>query len=69
MDISQVGMQSMVALAIGAVIGIVAPLGIAIWWLVKKKENFVTYLVGVVTFCLFVFVLEKPIQNYLDGLG
>ena len=65
MDISQVSMQAIVILGIGALIGFVAPLGIAIWWLVKKKENFVTYLVGVVTFCLFVFVLEKPIQNAL----
>ncbi len=65
MEIGRVGTEAFVALGIGAVVGFLAPLGIAIWWLVKKKENFVTYLVGVITFCLFVFVLEKPIQNAL----
>ena len=55
----------MIWLAVAAVIGIVAPLGIAIWWMVKKKESFVTYLVGMLVFCIFVFVLEKPIQNAL----
>jgi uncharacterized membrane protein YhfC len=65
MEIAKVGMESMIALGIGAVLGIGVPLGIAIWWLVTRKESFITFLVGVITFCVFVFVLEKPIQNAL----
>ena len=65
MDVTNIGISSMMYLGIAAVIGIVAPLGLAIWWMVKKKESFFTYLVGMLVFCIFVFVLEKPIQNAL----
>lgn len=65
MDVTNIGISSMMYLGIAAVIGIVVPLGLAIWWMVKKKESFVTYLVGMLVFFIFVFVLEKPIQNAL----
>lgn len=65
MEVTSVDISSMVWLGVGAAFGIVAPIGIAIWWLVTKKENFVTYVVGMLTFFVFVFVLEKPIQNAL----
>lgn len=65
MAVTNIGISSMVYLGIGAAFGIVAPLGIGIWWMIRKRESFVTYLVGMLTFCLFVFVLEKPIQNAL----
>ena len=65
MEITSIGISSMIWLAVAAVIGIVVPLGLAIWWMVKKKESFVTYLVGMLVFVVFVFVLEKPIQNAL----
>ena len=55
----------MIWLGIGAVLGIVVPLGIAIWWTIRKKENFTTILIGAAVFVLFALLLEKPIQNAL----
>ncbi len=55
----------MIWLGIGAVLGIVVPLGIAIWWTIRKKENFTTILIGAAVFMLFALLLEKPIQNAL----
>ncbi len=65
MEVTNVGISSMIWLGIGAVLGIVVPLGIAIWWTIRKKENFTTILIGAGVFVLFAILLEKPIQNAL----
>lgn len=65
MTFNKIGTQSMLALAAGAIIMTIVPILLAIVWKVWKKEKFTTMLVGAITFVLFVFVLEKPIQNYL----
>ena len=65
MEVTNVGISSMIWLGIGAVLGIVVPLGIAIWWTIRKKENFTTILIGAAVFVLFTLLLEKPIQNAL----
>ena len=65
MEATNVGISSMIWLGIGAVLGIVVPLGIAIWWTIRKKENFTTILIGAAVFVLFALLLEKPIQNAL----
>ena len=65
MEVTNVGISSMIWLGIGAVLGIVVPLGIAIWWTIRKKENFTTILIGAAVFVLFALLLEKPIQNAL----
>ena len=62
MEFTPVGSQAFVSLALGAALGILLPLGIALLWVRKKHEPFKTVLVGAVIFLLFVMILEKPIQ-------
>ena len=62
MEFTPVGSQAFVSLALGAALGILLPLGIALLWVRKKHEPFKTVLVGAVIFFLFVTILEKPIQ-------
>ena len=62
MEFSPVGSQAFAALGLGAVLGILLPLGIALFWVRKKHEPFKTVIVGAVIFFLFVTILEKPIQ-------
>ena len=62
MEFAHIGTQSFAALALGAVLGILLPLALALVWVRKKHEPFKTVLVGAVIFFLFVTVLEKPIQ-------
>ncbi len=57
--------SSFIWLICGAVIFTAVPLLLAILWMIRKKEPFKTVLTGALTFLLFVFILEKPIQNVL----
>ena len=56
---------SFVWLALGLVIFVAAPLGLAILWKVKKKEPVTSILIGAAVFLLFALTLEKLIQNAL----
>ena len=62
MEFTPVGSQALAALGLAAALGILLPVGIALFWVVKKKEPFKTVLVGALIFFLFVTILEKPIQ-------
>ena len=62
MEFAHIGTQSFAALALGAALGILLPLALALVWVRKKHEPFKTVLVGAVIFFLFVTILEKPIQ-------
>ncbi len=64
-EFAKVGAGSMAALIIGTIIWFLVPLGLAIFWVVKKKDRFTTVLVGALVFVVFVYILEKPIQNIL----
>ncbi|MBQ6551581.1 MAG: YhfC family intramembrane metalloprotease [Lachnospiraceae bacterium] len=65
MELTKVGTQPIVLLAIGAALAFILPVAGAVIWKVKKKEPFTSILAGAATFLLFVIVLEKPIQNIL----
>ena len=65
MEFTKVGTMQLALLSTGAVLFIVAPLMMAIVWVVKKKEKISTILTGAATFLLFALILEKPIQNVL----
>lgn len=62
MEFARIGTQSFAALALGAALGILLPLALALVWVRKRREPFKTVLVGAVIFFLFVTILEKPIQ-------
>ena len=62
MEFAKIGTKSFAALALGAALGILLPLALALVWVRKKHEPFKTVLVGAVIFFLFVTILEKPIQ-------
>ena len=62
MEFAKVGTQAIAALGLGAALGILLPLGIALFWVMKKKESFKTVIVGAAIFLVFVTILEKPIQ-------
>ena len=62
MEFAKVGSASMLALGLGAVLAIVLPVGLALFWKIRKKEPISTILIGAAAFLLFVLVLEKPIQ-------
>lgn len=57
--------SSIVWMIIGLFLFVAVPVALSIIWIVKKKEHVTTVLVGAATFILFVFILEKPIQNVL----
>ena len=65
MEYSKVSTSAFVALGLGEVLFFLVPIGIALFWLIKKKEKITTVLVGAAVFFLFVVILEKPIQNVL----
>ena len=65
MEFAKVGIDSLIALGLGALLALFVPVGIALLWTHKKHERFTTVLVGAATFLLFAIVLEKPIQNVL----
>ena len=65
MEFAKVGIDSLIALGLGALLALFIPVGIALLWTHKKHERFTTVLVGAATFLLFAIVLEKPIQNVL----
>lgn len=58
-----IGTQQFIWMILGIAIFTIVPIVMAILWKIKKKEPFSTILVGAATFILFVFILEKPIQN------
>ena len=64
-DYSYVETASIVWMAIGLLVFIVVPMALVVAWIIKKKERVSTILIGAATFILFVFILEKPIQNVL----
>lgn len=64
-DFGYVETLSIVWMVVGLLIFVVVPTALSIVWIVKKKEHLSTIFVGAVTFILFVFVLEKPIQNII----
>lgn len=64
-DFGYVETLSIVWMVIGLLIFGVVPVALSIIWIVKKKERVTTVLVGAAAFILFVFILEKPIQNIL----
>jgi uncharacterized membrane protein YhfC len=65
MKFEKIGTEAVVSLAVCAALAIIVPIVIALIWKKKKNEKLSTILVGAATFFLFVFVLEKPIQNVL----
>ena len=65
MENISVGSQSIAAMAVGAALAMLLPVGVALSWKFKKKEPMTSILIGAATFLLFAVVLEKPIQNVL----
>jgi uncharacterized membrane protein YhfC len=65
MEFAEIGIQSFVALSVGAALAFVLPLAMALIWKFRKKERFTTILTGAATFLLFAIILEKPLQNAL----
>ena len=64
-EFPKIGAASFLSLILGALIWVAAPVALAIFWKVRKKEPFTTILCGAAAFLLFVMILEKPIQNLL----
>lgn len=64
-DYGHVGLAQFALLFLGLAIWILVPLAIALVWKFTKKEAFTTVLLGAASFIVFVFILEKPIQNVL----
>ncbi|MCR5683905.1 MAG: YhfC family intramembrane metalloprotease [Lachnospiraceae bacterium] len=64
-ELTKIGNQQMILLALGAVIFTIVPIAVALIWKFRKKEPLSTVLIGAVTFVLFAIVLEKPLQNIL----
>lgn len=64
-DYGHVGALQITLMVIGLVIFVIVPVVIALIWKIKKKEPITTILIGAGAFLLFVFILEKPIQNVL----
>ena len=62
MEFAHIGTQSFAALGLGAALGILLPLALALVWVRKKHEPIKSVIVGAVIFFLFVTILEKPIQ-------
>ena len=63
MEFTHVSPQAFAALGLGAALGILLPLAIALLWVRRKREPFKTVLVGAVIFFVFVTFLEKPLQG------
>ena len=64
-DFGYVETASIVWMVIGLLIFVVVPVALGVVWIIKKKERVTTILIGAAAFILFVFILEKPIQNVL----
>ncbi len=65
MEFAKVGGVQIGLMALGTAIFLLVPVLITIIWLKQKKEKITTVLIGAATFFVFVFILEKPIQNVL----
>ena len=64
-EFTKLGTEQFITLGIGAALGVIIPIAIALIWKFWKHEKFTTILVGAVTFVLFALILEKMIQNAL----
>lgn len=64
-EFAKLGSVQFALLGVGAFLGIIVPIAIALIWKFSKKEKFTTILVGAAVFVLFAMILEKPIQNAL----
>ena len=64
-EYTKVGTEQFIALGLGAMLGVILPIAIALIWKYRKHEKFTTILVGAGTFVLFALILEKTIQNAL----
>lgn len=64
-DYGHVGLTQFALMFLGLAIWILVPLALALVWKFTKKEAFTTVLLGAASFIVFVFILEKPIQNVL----
>ncbi|MBQ5441928.1 MAG: YhfC family intramembrane metalloprotease [Firmicutes bacterium] len=64
-EFAKLGSEQFALLGLGAFLGIIVPIAIALIWKFSKKEKFTTILVGAAVFVLFALILEKPIQNAL----
>ena len=65
MELEKVGVKAFAVMGGGAILAFLIPVGIAVFWILKKKEKLTTVLAGAATFLIFVQFLEKPIQNAL----
>lgn len=65
MELEKVGVKAFAAMGGGAILAFLIPVGIAVFWILKKKEKLTTVLAGAATFLIFALFLEKPIQNAL----
>ncbi len=65
MEFARVGISSFVYMGMGFIMFLSVPVLIGLIWMTRKKEPVTTILAGAATFLLFVFLLEKPIQNAL----
>ncbi len=62
MEFAKVGTGTIQALILGAVLSVVLPVGIMIFWKIKKKEPVTSLLAGVFVFFVFALMIEKSIQ-------
>ncbi|MCR5256185.1 MAG: YhfC family intramembrane metalloprotease [Acetatifactor sp.] len=65
MEFETVSGLSIALLTLGAALYITVPILVAVIWKIRKKEPFTSILAGALIFFVFVFILEKPIQNVL----
>ncbi len=65
MELEKVGVKAFAAMGGGALLAFLIPVGIAVFWILKKKEKLTTVFAGAATFLIFALFLEKPIQNAL----
>ena len=62
MEFEKIGAGTIQALVSGAVLSVVLPLGIMIFWKIKKKEPVTSILAGVFIFVVFALMIEKSLQ-------
>ena len=64
-EFAKLGSEQFALLGLGAFLGIIVPIAIALIWKFSKTEKFTPILVRAAVFVLFALILEKPIQNAL----
>ena len=65
MEYESVSGLAIALMVLGALLFITVPILAAVIWKIRKKEPFTSILAGALIFFVFVFILEKPIQNIL----